>query len=195
MRSQPHLSEKPPKRESRIGINALRILALLAVIGVSILIFAMRAETHKLGIYGYPGIFLLSMIANATVLFPAPGIAMVAAMGGVLNPLIVGMAAGAGATVGELSGYMAGFSGQLVLERLGPYQRITRWMQRYGPLTILLLAAVPNPFFDLAGMSAGALKMPVMRFAFWCLVGEVIKMLLFAYAGGFSIDWLVQPAN
>lgn len=195
MKSQLRSSEKPPKKQTRLGINVLRIAALLAVICLSILIFAMRDQTRKLGIYGYPGIFLISILANATVLLPAPGVAIVVAMGGVLNPLFIGLAAGAGATIGEISGYLAGFSGQLVLERLGPYQRITRWMQRYGPLTILLLAAVPNPFFDLAGMSAGALKMPIARFIFWCLLGELIKMLVFAYTGAYSVDWLVQPAN
>jgi uncharacterized membrane protein YdjX (TVP38/TMEM64 family) len=90
---------------------------------------------------------------------------------------------------------MFGFGGQPVLQRIGPYQRIAGWMQNYGALTILVLAAVPNPFFDLAGMSAGALKMPIRRFIFWCLAGKIIKMLVFAYTGAYSLDWLVEAAN
>jgi len=47
----------------------------------------------------------------------------------------------------------------------------------------LVLSTVPNPFFDLAGIAAGALKMPLKKFMFWCWIGQTIKMLTFAYAG------------
>jgi membrane protein YqaA with SNARE-associated domain len=172
--------------------TALRVVLLLAVIGASVLIFLLRAEARKLAVYGYPGIFLISILANATLLLPAPGVAFVFAMGSVFNPAGVAVAAGAGATIGELSGYLAGFSGQPVVERFQLYQRIHGWMQHYGAWTVLLLAAIPNPFFDLAGMAAGALKMPIWQFLLWCLIGKIIKMLFFAYTGAYSIPWLVN---
>ncbi len=142
-----------------------------------------RDQAAKFAEYGYPGIFLISILANATILLPAPGIAIVFAMGGVFNPFIVGLAAGAGAAIGELSGYMAGFSGQAIAEHTKIYERIQDWMQSHGMLTIFVLAAIPNPFFDLAGMAAGALKMPLYKFLLACLLGKIIKMWIFAYAG------------
>ena len=151
-----------------------------------------RDQAAKFAEYGYPGIFLISILANATILLPAPGIAIVFAMGGVFNPLIVGLVAGAGAAIGELSGYLAGFSGQGVAEHTKIYERINGWMQRYGMLTIFVLAAIPNPFFDLAGMSAGALKMPLQKFLIACVLGKIIKMWIFAYAGAYSINWLIN---
>jgi uncharacterized membrane protein YdjX (TVP38/TMEM64 family) len=171
-------------------LNVLRIIALLAVIGLSIYIFTIRAQAEKLASYGYPGIFIISILANATVLLPAPGVAVVFAMGGVFNPFFVGLVAGLGAAVGEISGYVAGFGGQGVVENIRLYNRITLWMQHYGSLTIFLLAAIPNPFFDLAGMAAGALKMPLQKFIFWCVIGKIIKMLIFAYTGAYSLGWL-----
>ena len=111
-------------------------------------------------------------------------------MGSVFNPFIVGVVAGLGAAIGELSGFVAGFSGQAVVENIKLYNQISTWMQRYGALTILFLAAVPNPFFDLAGIAAGALKMPLQKFIFWCVIGKVIKMLIFAYTGAYSLNWL-----
>jgi membrane protein DedA with SNARE-associated domain len=54
----------------------------------------------------------------------------------------------------------------------------------------LVLAAIPNPFFDLAGVAAGSLKMHVVRFLFWCWIGEMIKMAIFAFAGARSLDFL-----
>jgi len=175
---------------STIAINILRAVVLLIVIGVSVYIFEIRDQAAKFAAYGYPGIFLVSILANGTILIPAPGIIFVFAMGGIFNPLIVGLVAGAGAAIGELSGYMAGFSGQPVAEKTKIYQRIQNWMQRYGMLTIFVLAAIPNPFFDLAGMSAGALKMPLYKFLMACLPGKIIKMWVFAYASAYSISWL-----
>ena len=111
-------------------------------------------------------------------------------MGSVFEPALVALAAGLGATVGEISAYAAGFSGQAVIERTAAYANIVPWMRRFGGPTTLVLAAIPNPFFDLAGMAAGALRMPIVPFLFWCLLGKCIKMLFFAYSGAQSAEWL-----
>lgn len=166
-----------------------RIMALFVVVALSVFIFSIRDQASELAIYGYPGIFLISFMAYATVLLPAPGVAVVFTMGSVFNPIGVALAAGTGAALGELSGYLAGFSGQAVVERVDIYDRLTVWMQRNGSLTVLVLAAIPNPFFDLAGVAAGSLKMPVLRFLVWCWIGEVIKMSVFAFAGAKSINF------
>jgi uncharacterized membrane protein YdjX (TVP38/TMEM64 family) len=170
-------------------LTLARIMALFVVVALSIFIFSIRDRASELAIYGYPGIFLLSFMAYATVLLPAPGVAVVFTMGSIFNPLGVALAAGTGAALGELSGYLAGFSGQAVIEKVEIYDRLTGWMRRNGSLTVLVLAAVPNPFFDLAGVAAGSLKMHVLRFLFWCWIGEVIKMAIFAFAGAKSIDF------
>ena len=77
-----------------------------------------------------------------------------------------------------------------MLEHVGSYEKLAGWMKKGGPLTVFLLAAIPNPFFDLAGAVAGALKMPLHKFLFWCWLGETIKMLAFAYAGAKFIGWI-----
>jgi uncharacterized membrane protein YdjX (TVP38/TMEM64 family) len=179
--------------ENNKFLGFARVLALLFVIGISIYVVLMPEEqAAKLESYGYLGTFLISILANATVIIPAPGLVIVFSMGAKFSPLLVGLAAGAGATIGELSGYLAGFSGQGIIENQKRYDQMVAWMQKNGPLTILILAFIPNPLFDLAGMIAGALKMPVYKFLFWALIGKVLKMLLFSYAGAGLItsDWL-----
>ncbi len=168
----------------------LRILSLLAVVAISVWIFSIRDKAQELAAFGYPGIFLISLLANATVLLPAPGVAVVFAMGGVFNPLWVGIVAGIGSGLGELSGYLAGFSGQAVVERGGVYDKIHPWVEKYDAAAIFVLAIIPNPFFDLAGIAAGMLKVPLRTFLLWCILGKIVKMLIFAYAGAYSIDWL-----
>lgn len=169
-----------------------RVLAVLLVIGISIWIYSIRDRVQEFAAWGYPGIFLIALLANATVFLPAPGVAVVFAMGHIFNPLLVGLAAGTGGALGELSGYLAGFGGQAVVERTEVYQRILPWVQKYGGWAILVLSAIPNPFFDLAGLAAGVSKMPMLRFLLFCWVGQCIKMTAFAFAGAYSVSWLLN---
>jgi membrane protein YqaA with SNARE-associated domain len=169
-------------------LTLVRALSLAAVIAISIYIFSIRNEVEALQAYGYPGIFLLSILANATVLLPAPGVALTFTFGAVFHPLGVAIAAGLGAALGELTGYAAGFSGRGLMEGGETHARIERWTDRYGSLTILVLAFVPNPLFDLAGAAAGAVGMPLGQFLFWACIGKILKMLMFAYAGAMSME-------
>jgi membrane protein YqaA with SNARE-associated domain len=174
-------------------LQLARFFALALVIAVSLYVFSIRDQAEKLANYGYPGIFLLSILANATIILPAPGVLFVFTMGAVFHPAGVALAAGLGAALGELSGYLAGFSGQAVVERAEIYQKILAWMTAHrhlSNLVILLLAFVPNPLFDLAGIAAGTLKIPVAQFLFFCAIGKILKMLAFAYAGASSLEWL-----
>jgi len=142
--------------------------------------------------YGYLGVFLVALLANATVFIPAPGLALILAMGAVFNPFLVGISAGTGGAIGELSGYLAGFSGQAIVERSDVYTRIKPWVEKYGGWAILVLSAIPNPLFDVAGVAAGIVKMPMRTFLFSVWIGQLIKMTLFAYAGKYSIEALAN---
>jgi membrane protein YqaA with SNARE-associated domain len=61
-----------------------------------------------LGGFGYAGIFLLCFICNATVLAPAPSLAVVVSASLALNPLFVALSGAAGTTFGETVGYAGG---------------------------------------------------------------------------------------
>lgn len=194
------MSVRPPPRvatrpKSRVLTNLLRVLALFAVVGITVYIFSIRDRVEDFAAFGYPGIFLISLLANATVLLPAPGVAVIYAMGAIFNPLAVGLAAGTGGAIGELSGYLAGFSGQAVIERMDLYDRIKPWVHKFGGWAVLVLSAIPNPFFDVAGIAAGIAKMPIHTFLFFVWIGQIIKMTLFALAGKYSIEWISNFLN
>lgn len=160
-----------------------RIFIFLSVVGITVLLFHYRDEVRRISQYGYLGIFFVSILANATLILPLPGVIFTSAMGAIFSPFWVAVAAGAGASLGELTGYLTGYSGQIVVDRKDWYDRFNRWMSRYGNLTIFILALVPNPLFDLAGMAAGMMSMKIGKFLFWSFLGKFIKMLLFAYTG------------
>jgi len=187
-------TQSRPKSAS-LQTKALRVLAILAVIGVTIYIYTIRERVEQFQAFGYPGIFLIALLANATILLPAPGVAIIYAMGAVFNPWLVGLAAGSGGAIGELSGYLAGFSGQAMIERTDIYDRIKPWVDKYGGWAILVLSAIPNPLFDVAGVAAGIAKMPIQTFLFFVWVGQLIKMTMFAMAGKYSIEWFANFIN
>lgn len=162
---------------------AFRLILFLLIIGFSVFIYLNRERVSELEGYGYSGIFVFNLLSNASLILPIPGVAVTSLMGTVFHPFWVAIAAGSGAALGELSGYLAGFSGRVVVERTPSYERVENWMKKYGEVAVLVLAFVPNPLFDIAGIIAGALRMALWRFLIFCWVGKVGKMLLFAYAG------------
>ena len=184
------IEQKSQKKRkiSKQTLNILRAVVLVGVIALTVVLVLNQEQIQGLKAYGYPGIFLFSILANATILIPVPGVVFTSAMGAIFNPLLVSIFAGSGAALGELSGYLAGFSGQAVVENYAQYERVVRWMRKYGDVTILVLAFIPNPLFDVAGAIAGVLKMPVWKFLIYCVIGKILKMMMFAYAG----DWVMR---
>ncbi len=168
----------------------VRGLMLAFVVALSVFIYSVRDQTAMLAAFGYPGVFVLSILANATVVLPAPGLVLVfgaPALG--LNPWIVGIVAGVGATIGEFSGYIAGYSGSAAVENRAMYDRLHGYITRYGPWVLTVLGFLPLPFFDLAGIIAGILKMPVHEYFLFTLLGKAPKMILIALAGAGALTW------
>ena len=170
----------------------LRILVILIVLGVTASIFVFRDRVSNLAGYGYLGAFLISLLSSATIILPIPGLALIFALGAAYDPFLVGLAAGAGSTLGEITGYMAGYSGQIVLKNNKTYLRMERWMKRRGSIVIFVLAFVPNPLFDLAGAAAGALRYPIWKFLLVCFLGKTPKSILVAFAGAWTLDWVLE---
>ena len=74
------------------------------------------------------------MSCSATLFLPIPSWGAIGVAGGFLNPILVGLCAGAGSATGELTGYFAGRGGRLVLSDRGPafVGRIQQIVRRRG---------------------------------------------------------------
>ena len=160
-----------------------RLAALAFALIITAAIFLGWERFSQLGVIGYPAVFLGSLISNATLILPAPGFALVIAAGSTLNPILVGILAGLGAALGELTGYLAGYGGGIVIQNRPTYRKIEQRMKRWGPLLVLALAFVPNPAFDIAGIAAGALHMPVWQFLAAAWLGKSMRFILLAALG------------
>jgi uncharacterized membrane protein YdjX (TVP38/TMEM64 family) len=105
------------------------------------------------------------------------------AAGALLNPVLVGIFSAIGSTIGELTGYYAGVGGEDLIKKDKRIEKVEKWMDRYGLWVVFVLAAVPNPIFDLAGIVSGASGIPVRKYLIAVLGGKLIKFILLAYLG------------
>lgn len=175
------------KASSKRTVRLQRLGALLIVVLITVAILLFRDRLAQYERYGYLGVFITTLLGSATVVLPVPGLAIVYVGGSVWNPILVGLVAGLGDALGEATGYLTGYAGQGLLENQSLYVRFENWMRRRGFLTILILSAVPNPFFDLAGIAAGASRFPGRLFFLATWIGKTTKDVTIALAGYYSI--------
>jgi membrane protein YqaA with SNARE-associated domain len=195
---QPPQQQPPPSRRQL----RLEYLLLIAVAGMlaafTIAFFYFGADTSNLESWGYAGVFIINLIGSASILLPSPAAASVLGGGALLDDFLgvpafiwVGLVAGLGEALGEFSGYAAGYGGRIMFEARPEYERVTRWMERRGVVTMMFLSAFPNPLFDLAGVAAGAVRMPVRRFFGSVFVGKVVKNTYLAALGSLGASIFV----
>lgn len=167
-----------------------KLLGLFLAITISFLVFVFRDKFVHLENYGYLGIFLISILGNATIIFPVPVILTAFIGGGIFNPVMVGVVAAFGAGIGELTGYLAGFGGRVAIKKKEKLFKVEKWMDRYGIWALFVLAVIPNPLFDLAGIVAGATKIPVWKFLIVVWLGKMVKFVTISYLGAGSVKIL-----
>ena len=172
----------------------LLISVLVLLTSFAIAFFYFSANIESLKSYGYAGLFLINIIGAASILLPSPAGATVVGGGALLEDFLgvpafvwVGLVAGLGEAIGEFSGYAAGYGGRFIIQEKPAYARIHDWMEKRGVITMFLMSTVPNPLFDVAGLAAGAVQMPMRSFFVSVLCGKVIKNTWLAAAGGFGV--------
>jgi membrane protein YqaA with SNARE-associated domain len=158
--------------------------------------------TDDLKGFGYASVFLMNLASTATFYVPVPGLTaaaqtLIATEGNDARfPWLVGVLGGVGMSLGEITAYYAGLLGaELVRGRdlPGPkrfhatIERVTRaivrLMNNYGMATLFVLSAVPNPLFEIAGLTAGSVRMQFRRFIVSVTGGKIVRGLLLAYYG------------
>ena len=185
------MSQQAPLEDA--APTAHRRLRLLRVIGVFTVALALNLLIIVLprrwfvgwGRYGYIGVFLVTLLANASVFIPIPYPSMVARLAVELNTVGVALLAASGSALGETTAFLVGRAGKGVVEETAFY----RWLKRQlrTPLrafvVLFLLSAPPNPFFDVAGLTAGSLgvRFPIFVAATFC--GRIVRMFILAYLG------------
>ena len=172
--------------------------ALLLVVAFWITFFVFNIDLNRLDTYGYIGLFLVSLISAASIVLPMPGAAAITGAGALLDPilgipvpLLVGVVAGVAESLGELTGFAAGYGGSALFAERPVYARVKAWMERRGMLTLFLLSCFPNPLVDVAGVAAGATRMRLSHFVAAVLPGKFVKNVYLS-AGGLAAGEIIR---
>jgi len=141
---------------------------------------------------GYVGIFLVNFIASASIIFPIPAFLLVFAFGNILNPWLIGLTAGAGASLGELIGYGLGKGGGKIIEK--KYKRLVnmgrKWTKGRASFPIIILfAATPLPD-DIVGIVCGIFNYGIKKFLLASFIGKVIMNTALAWGGFYGFKWM-----
>jgi membrane protein YqaA with SNARE-associated domain len=146
--------------------------------------------------YGLLGLFIASIVGNATVLFPMPIDIFVFAVAALAdNPLlvlIIGLVSGTGAAIGEMSAYILGYLGVKSLEKVRKSEIISikdlqEKLEKGGMWIVFLGALTPFPF-DVIGVAAGLIKYNPRRFFAAAWAGKTLRYCLIAYAGFYGMQ-------
>jgi membrane protein YqaA with SNARE-associated domain len=175
-----------------MAIKIRGLVEITLAIALMAAIFYFSADIARLAAYGYVGVFLISLLSSATILFPCPAWVAVIAMSGYLDPLLIGIIGGVGAAIGELTGYMAGNGARSLLNnKIKETKKIEEMVKKYDVASIFVLSFIPNPLFDVAGIIAGGLKMPLWRFLAACALGRVLRYSILAMIGAFTLEYII----
>jgi len=145
--------------------------------------------------YGYLGIFFISLLGATSVIIPIPSSVVIFILGGLpgpsgflFEPLFIAVAAGSGAAIGELSGYLIGLGGRKVIGE--KYKKkmdiLMKLFQRFGPIVIFAFALTPLPD-DLLFIPLGVMRYKILNAFIPALLGKFLSNLIIAYAGRLSI--------
>jgi membrane protein YqaA with SNARE-associated domain len=173
--------------------QAIRWRKWIAPIGLGLLVTAanvgiywLKIDYRIFGAYAYLGVFIVTLIANATTIVPVPYITIVACIAGQSDNLVLVALAGAlGSALGESVAFFIGRSGRAIAEETRFYGWVKRQMRHpWRAFAVLFgLAAPINPAFDIAGLAAGALGVPYWLFFTAVFLGRLIRFWLIALAG------------
>ena len=161
------------------------LLTFVLVVVIMVVLFVYRDALAGLGNWGYLGAFLIGLVGNATVILPMPSLLLLFALGATFNPVLVGLTGAAGGAIGEMSGYMLGYSGHGFINKTRLYVKAESWVKRYGSATVFVFSLAPVLPIDVAGIVAGALRFPVWKFLAACFAGKALLYIVLTLA----ISW------
>jgi membrane protein YqaA with SNARE-associated domain len=180
-----------------IAIFGLIAFSFALAAGMNVLKSHLNINLIQFEALAYLSVFVAALVANLTIIAPVPfAIAIMVSAAQNFNPVLVALFAAIGGSLGELSGYYAGYWGRKIAisDSLVGYSKVEGWVNKYGPLAIMVIAFQPIIPFDMGGMIAGAAKMPIYKFLPALFAGKFPKYLILTYAGlgaiGFLPHWL-----
>jgi membrane protein DedA with SNARE-associated domain len=103
--------------QKRSWIRPMLVAAIAIALNIIAYLIIPPDLAYRLGALGYIGVFLITLISNATIVVPIPYFGLVAALSPGLSMVGVGIAGALGSVIGESVGFFVGRSGRGVVEQ------------------------------------------------------------------------------
>jgi membrane protein DedA with SNARE-associated domain len=197
-----------PAKEVVVSKKSARWAYIIGSLGIVLTVLMALAiiyfgnAVREMAQYGYIGAFFISILGGATVIIPVPMLAIVFALGSVMQyPWLVALSAAAGELIGALTIYMTGQSAGRAISSSKhgriqrAYDKMLNLMVRRGALTLFIVTSVVNPFFYPAAFAAGALRFGLKRYIPIVLAGKIIKSFTVVYAGYFGLKGIFHAVG
>ncbi|MEK6973269.1 MAG: VTT domain-containing protein [archaeon] len=178
----------------------IAVAAILAILAIIYIFINNPKIVHDLVLnYGVAGLFVATVIGNATIMFPVPVDILIFLSAqidffnlGLLTPLLLGLLLGIASTIGESTSYVVGYYGTESLEQINKREfsmlsEAKKRINKHGGIIIFLGSFTPFPM-DIVGLAAGILKYDYKKFFAFCYLGKSIRAIIILYAGYYSIS-------
>lgn len=134
--------------------------------------------------YGISGVFAVSILGSLIPFLPVPYLFVVVLLSDTIDPLILGLVAGVGGSLGKITSYTLGrlgyrFLGQDSKNRMDALREI---IGKYGDLGVFVFALTPLPD-DVYIIPAGMIKLSFTRFLIANTLGKILLATAVAYLG------------
>jgi membrane protein YqaA with SNARE-associated domain len=166
-----------------IGIIILFIVLALANINfgqwLADTIIWFYDEYGEVGIY--IGVFVISIFGNFTVIFPVPyviALIVVSAVVPGVNPFLLGLIGGLGASIGETTAWLIGRGSQEIIGDAESIERMKGYIEKgWAPLIIFLFAATPLPD-DAFLIVLGIVQYSIVKTLIYTFIGKYVLCFL-----------------
>jgi membrane protein YqaA with SNARE-associated domain len=201
--------ENISKRARYIAIAILSVTVVISV-GGAVLLVVYRGYLSDLEQQGYLGLFLISLFAGSPIPIPTPSMILTFTLGGILNPLLVGVVSGTGNAVGNALIFWTGRGGHKIFQNFftgassaaQPRSRIGRFFRRISRvpdsfsrrifLAAFLLSTYPNPILTPLILGMGAMHSSFWRFFAAVWLGKTVQSMILSYLGYFGLRSLLK---
>ncbi|BAJ50230.1 conserved hypothetical protein [Candidatus Caldarchaeum subterraneum] len=131
--------------------------------------------------YGPLGVFAVSLLGSILPFVPVPYLIVVVLLSDTVNPLILGLAAGIGGSIGKITSYIIGRLGYRLLsdEKKKSMDTLREFIGKYGDIGVFIFALTPLPD-DVYIIPAGMVKLSFWRFLLANTAGKILLAIIVA---------------
>jgi membrane protein YqaA with SNARE-associated domain len=146
------------ERKAFVNIAA----AVTAAAVSAVILYEMLIAGSLLQEAGLAGVFLASMFSHLTIVGRDMFVPTFLALAPRYHPLLLGLAAGLGGAIGEVSTYYWGLGIKDALKGAEKDDTLPKWVEKYGLLAVLIVSATPLPDTPIV-LLAGSARLPLRK--------------------------------